>query len=127
MDYSLKEFDLVKGGQYSYYKLYIDGVCQFDDFLEEISGDAKYNKWFGAIIAYMEFFSDQVMLRKDKFRPIHETGRDDVFEFKKEKLRVYVIKQKPDMFIILGGYKNNQKKDINLLKQRLKEFEIKGV
>ena len=82
MDYTIKEFELAKGGQYSYYKLYIDGVCQFDDFLEEIADNARYIKWFGSIIAYMEFLSDHNILRKDKFRQIHEAGRNDVFEFK---------------------------------------------
>lgn len=104
--------------------MYVDGVCQFDDFLEEITGNARYNKWFGSIVAYMEFISDRNLLRKDKFRHIHETGRNDVFEFKKEDLRVYVVKKKPDMYIILGGYKGNQKNDINLLKERLKDFKL---
>lgn len=124
-EYRAEEFSLVRSKQYTYYKLYINGVCQFDEFMDEISKNAKYKEWFGHIVALMEFVSDQNMLRKNKFRQIQDVGRDDVFEFKKGDLRVYVIKQRPDMYIILGGYKNNQKKDIKLLKTRVKDFKLK--
>lgn len=122
--YSTKEFDLVKGGQYAYFKLYVNGECQFDEFMEEVEKDPRHRKWLGSIFAYMEFISDRNILRKDKFRQINDAGRDDVFEFKKESLRVYVIKQKPNMYIILGGFKNNQTKDISLLKLRVKDFKL---
>lgn len=122
--YSTKEFDLVKGGQYAYFKLYVNGECQFDKFMEEVEKDPRQRKWLGSIIAYMEFISDRNILRKDKFRQINDAGRDDVFEFKKECLRVYVIKQKPNMYIILGGFKNNQTKDISLLKLRVKDLKL---
>lgn len=92
--------------------------------MEDIEKDTRLRKWFGSIIAYMEFFSDRNLLKKDKFRQIKDAGRDDIFEFKKESLRVYVLKKKPNMYIILGGLKNNQTKDISLLKLRVRDLNI---
>lgn len=37
--------------------------------------------------------------------------RNDVYEFKKGNIRVYFILQKPDVLILLGGYKNSQDSD----------------
>lgn len=71
----------------------------------------------------MDIICDRVRWRKDKFRQIKDVGRKDVFEFKKDLLRVYVIKQSPNMIIVLGGYKRNQIDDIRRLKVWLKEYE----
>ena len=57
-----------------------------------------------------------------KFNHIEDAIRSDIYEFKKDRLRVYVIKQKPNFYIILGGFKGSQKKDIKLLKSMIKDF-----
>lgn len=123
-EYRFKEFDLPKGGKYKYYKLHINGSCQFDEFMEEVAANAIDNKWFGYIIRYMEAMTHPHSLDTTKFNPIKGTGRDDVYEFKKKNIRVYVIEKKPDMYIILGGYKTTQKADIKLLKSRIKDLKL---
>lgn len=65
-------------------------------------------------------------LPKTKFRQINVSPpRTDVFEFKKNNLRIYVILQKPDVYVVMGGYKNTQKQDVAVLGKRLKGFNKK--
>lgn len=124
-NYSVKEFDAIKNScQYSYFLLYINERCQFEDFKKEIKSNAIYNKQYNQILATMEQISDQHTLTAKKFRNIKGVGRKDIFEFKSKDLRIYVLKKNPNMYIILGGYKANQDNDINLLKERLKYIEI---
>ncbi len=125
-DYFTKPFELVHNPQYQFHKLYIDNECQFDTFMKDIemNGNKKELASFASIIAYMDAISDLIMLPKTKFRHIENAGRKDVFEFKKDNLRVYVIMQRPDVYIILGGYKNNQKKDINTIARKATGFSI---
>ena len=121
-EYFINPYEDVNNPQYNFHKLYIDGVCQYDDFLEEIERNANDKKLFNGIIRYMDCISDQVRLPKTKFNHIVSNDRSDIFEFKKDRLRVYVIKQKPNFFIVIGGYKGTQKNDIDNLKSRIKDF-----
>lgn len=121
-DFSTCPYEDVNNPQYRFYKLYIDGVCQFDDFIEEIERNKSDQKLFNQIVRYMDSISDQIRFPKTKFNHIESNDRSDIFEFKKDHLRVYVIKQKPNFFIVIGGYKNTQKKDIKNLKSRIKDF-----
>lgn len=127
--YSTRPFDLVCNTQYEFQKLYVDGVCQLDSFIDFINNhsDKRFRNYLASIIHYMDNFSDHCLLPKEKFRPIYETGRPDVFEFKREKIRIYVIKQKPNIFVVLGGLKVNQDKDIAKIKRLLSEFPIQTI
>ena len=80
-NYKTEIFEVTNNPQYTYYKLYVDGKCAFDDFLDEI---------------------------------------------KKNNIRVYVIDQRPDIYIVMGGYKRDQKKkDIPRLIRKTKDFPKK--
>lgn len=103
---------------YVFKKLCVGGVCQFDDFYDEVSRSKLEYKNLVGIIALMDSFGGS-LLPKEKFRQIKNVGRSDIYEFKKKGIRVYVMLQKPDVLIILGGYKKNQTQDIKLLKRRL--------
>ena len=120
--YSTQPYEDVNNPQYKFLKLYVDGVCQFDKFLEDIELNKNDKKLFNYIIRYMDCICDQIRFPASKFNHIEDDGRSDIFEFKKDRLRVYVIKQKPNFFIVIGGYKGTQKKDISLLKSRIKDF-----
>ncbi len=124
-EYRLEPFDLVQNSrQYKYSRLFIDGICQFDNFVSKIEKNTQYLKQFRKIITLMELISDQHILNSRKFNHIKGVGRSDVFEFKSDDLRIYVIKKNPDMYIILGGYKKNQDEDIRILKNRLKTINL---
>lgn len=109
---------------FSFLKLHIDGKCQFEEFYNQIrehrqnSQDAKS---LDKIIALMDFYG-ATLLPKEKFRMIKDSSRNDVFEFKAKNIRVYVVIRKPEVFIVMGGYKANQEKDIEKVLSRIKEF-----
>ena len=73
--------------------------------------DVRDGKTLSGIIALMDKFGS-CMLPNTKYRKIQGTGRDDLFEFKKNNIRVYVLKKEPSVFVVLGGYKTKQKSDI---------------
>lgn len=50
---------------------------------------------------------------KQNFGRLRGVKRDDVYEFKKDDIRIYVIKKYPSIFVILGAYKGTQDKNIN--------------
>ncbi len=71
----------------------------------------------------MEFLTDNKLVPQEKFRHIKGLKCNEVFEFKKDRLRVYVVKRSPQMLLILGGYKTEQENDIKRISNWLKEFE----
>lgn len=99
-----------------FHKLVINDCCLFDEFYEDVWRSIKGKKTLSSIIARMENFGDN-LLPKKYFRQIKELGRSDIFEFKQNDVRIYVQMVKPDVVIILGGYKNNQKKDIRRIQR----------
>ncbi len=122
--HKLEPFDLISCSEFSYYKLVINGKCQFDDFLDEVSKNAIDISNMKKILTLMDIIDNSRLLPKSKFNSIKGVKRSDVFEFKADSLRVYVIKKYPNMYIILGGYKKNQTKDIERIKQRIKNFNL---
>lgn len=120
--YEIAPYEDVNNPQYKFFKLYVDGICQFEQFINEISKNAKDTKLFRYIIAYMDALTDSNRFPSTKFKHIEDARRSDIFEFKKDHLRVYIVKQRPDIYIVVGGYKGTQKKDIRLVKSLIKDF-----
>lgn len=100
-----------------------DGICQFDTFVEEVEKNAMDKKALSAIFASMDSYHPSLLLPKEKFRQIKWKERSDIYEFKKKNIRVYVILQKPDVYVIMGGYKNNQENDIAKIKRDIVNFK----
>ncbi len=119
--YTTEILELANNPNYTYYKLYVDGKCDFETFYEEIAKNVSDMKSMAAIIAYMDSLSAQI-LPGTIYNYIHDSRRKDLYEFKKKNLRVYVIDQRPNIYVVMGGYKGNQKKDIAKLKERVREF-----
>lgn len=115
--------DVRNGNGFQFFRLKIDGECQFDEFYAKIMANPKAPDYKSMIkvIALMDFFGYQ-LLPKTKFMKIEDLNRSDVFEFKANNIRVYVVLRKPNVYIVMGGYKNEQKKDINVLGRKIKEF-----
>lgn len=124
-DYRTELFDLTNNPNYTYYRLFVDGKCEFDDFLEEVNKNVADKKNMDAIIAYMDSLSAQ-LLPSTIYNYIESGERHDLYEFKKKNLRVYVIDQRPNIYIVMGGYKSTQKKkDIPRLIRKTKDFPNK--
>ncbi len=120
--YSSTIFELVENSNYTFYKLHFNGKCQFDEFLESIKRIPEDMKSMQKIIALMDMYGSCLLPQK-KIKQIKGIARSDTFEFKYNNIRVYVIVQKPYVYIALGGYKQTQKKDIELLKRRYNNFK----
>lgn len=124
-EYSTTLFDLTNNPNYTYYRLFVDGKCEFDDFLQEVNKNVADKKNMNAIIAYMDSLSAQ-LLPSIIYNHIESGERHDLYEFKKKNLRVYVIDQRPNIYIVMGGYKSTQKKkDIPRLIRKTKDFPNK--
>ena len=124
-EYSTKLFDLTNNPNYTYYRLFVDGKCEFDDFLQEVNKNVADKKNMNAIIAYMDSLSAQ-LLPSIIYNHIESGERHDLYEFKKKNLRVYVIDQRPNIYIVMGCYKSTQKKkDIPRLIRKTKDFPNK--
>lgn len=124
-EYSTELFDLTNNPNYTYYRLFVDGKCEFDDFLQEVNKNVADKKNMNAIIAYMDSLSAQ-LLPSIIYNHIESGERHDLYEFKKKNLRVYVIDQRPNIYIVMGGYKSTQKKkDIPRLIRKTKDFPNK--
>ena len=70
----------------------------------------------------MDCLSPSNLLPSSKFRQIKGLRRNDVYEFKKNDIRIYVIKKRPDIYVVLGGYKGSQDKDINRIDKLFNDF-----
>lgn len=109
---------------FRFFKLRINGKCQFEEFYNDIRENhrnSQDNRNLDKIIALMDFYG-VTLLPKEKFRMIKDGSRSDVFEFKAKNIRVYVVIHRPEVYIVMGGYKANQEKDINRLLLRIKGF-----
>ena len=121
--FTLKEIEWIEARQ-SIYKLEIDNNCQFDMFEKEISYRKQYENELASIYSLIEDVANNKLLPKTKFRDITITKKDNIkeYEFKSRNLRVYAIKSEEGKVIILGGYKNNQKKDIKKFRRIKAEY-----
>lgn len=107
-------------GRVKMYNLLIDGHDQFDVFEESL--EIAYKSQFNSIAAYISQISGLKNLPSRKRRKLK--GFDNTTELRTNDLRLYYMKIKEDgQIICLGGYKKNQKKDLNKLKSLQKQVE----
>ena len=125
MSYNIEKFELVKNQHFYFYVVSIDEKNQFKSFLEKVEKNTLDLKSLYKILSIMDYISPYTKLPKEKFRhiePSNDKERNDLYEFKDKSLRVYVIFQIPSIYIIRGGWKKDQAKDISKLKRKTKEF-----
>lgn len=120
--FSRTRCELVNNPNCNFYNLWVDGKCLFNEFYNEVSKNSSDFRHMTRIVAMMDSFSEHIKLPAKKFRQVKGAGRQDLFEFKYQDIRVYILLCMPDIYLILGGYKHNQKADINRLKRQLKDF-----
>ena len=108
--YELRKFEPVNNKTYQFQEVSVNGKYLFQEFVENLKDQRDIKKLIN-IYSYMDMLSAS-MLPKSKFRHIEGLKRNDVYEFKKDDIRVYVIMQRPSVFVVLGAYKGTQNKDI---------------
>lgn len=121
MAITIEKFDQVHNQTCQFYKLRIGDKCPLDDFVEEVSKNTEDRKSFSALVALMDQYSPTLMLPKKKFRHIESNVRPDIWEFKKNNLRLYIVLKQPNVYLVMGGYKKNQERDIATLNRILRE------
>ncbi|MEA5139920.1 hypothetical protein [Arcicella rigui] len=100
----------------------VDGNGQLDEFENDLK-DTTYWSEFKTLLAYMDFVANNRTLPQTKFKditPAKELVKE--YEFKSKHLRIYAIHQPNGKIVILGGYKNNQKNDINKFRSLKKQY-----
>jgi hypothetical protein len=124
--FALIRIDQVKG-KINFYKLEINGECEFDEFCEALENTDE-RKVLNTIYATMDSVANLKLLPKTKFRELKGRRTSDKvkdYEIKKDAIRVYLFKDERGNIVVFGGSKNNQKEDIARLR-RLKEEYIKN-
>lgn len=111
--YEEKIFEPINNKTYEFREVSVNGRFLFQEFIDNLKDTPKDMKKIMQIYAYMNEFSPSTLLPKTKFRQIKGVKRDDVYEFNKDDIRIYVIKRYPSIFVILGAYKGTQDKSIN--------------
>ncbi|MDE7388408.1 MAG: hypothetical protein K2M97_04040 [Muribaculaceae bacterium] len=111
--YSKKSYDDVTNPKYKFYVLYEDDRSYFEEFIDSLEQASDLDE-FDQIRALMDKV-DNNNLPKSKYRHIKggKSDRKDVYEFKSKHLRIYAIKMTPNYYLLLGGHKKTQDKDID--------------
>lgn len=111
-EFYLRPIDDIDNPKYDFYLLYKDGRNFYEDFLRSLKQKSDFDE-LDTVIALMDKV-DNNNLPSAKYRHISggKYDRKDVYEFKSKHLRIYAIKMTPDYYIVLGGYKKGQEKDI---------------
>lgn len=111
-----------RDGKLRFYSLIKDGNNLFDSFYNEVSKEKRHKSDLIRIIATMDFVAENdAKLPKERVNSIKDGDKVIGLEFKKNDLRVYCLKLEPNVVVIMGGYKKNQKKDLKTIKQLLKD------
>ena len=119
-NYTISRFEPVNNKEYNFYEVSVNGKCLYQEFVKGLS--TRDLKKLINIYAYMDCLSPSNLLPSSKFRQIKGLRRNDVYEFKKNDIRIYVIKKRPDVYVVLGGYKGSQDKDINRIDKLFNDF-----
>lgn len=114
-------------GVLSFYKVSMNGICLFDQFLDELLKSKIDERKLKKLYSYMNYMAEtNCQLPAKKFNSIKKGQKVFGYEFKEDDLRIYVIKIDPRVVVVLGGYKKTQPKDLNTLFDILITKDLKG-
>lgn len=121
-NFAAEKIPALCGKRFIIKKLYYMGVCQFDEFFNELKENEYkvYIKFFALISHY----ADGVRLvPKKQYRSI-KGGKINaqLWEFKYKNHRIYYFDDQDGIIIVLGGTKKNQDGDIEIFKKTVKEY-----
>lgn len=111
--FTFRQMDEIDNPNFGIYVAYEDGRSFYREFEEGLKQKADKNS-LGKILRCMERFSPRIPLPKTKFRHIEgdNDDRNDVFEFKNDRIRVYASLLPNNIIVLLGGFKADQDNDI---------------
>lgn len=118
--FALKMMGAVRGRQV-FQKLLVNGIAPFDEFEKDLEDQDRRS--LEKIYYYMNEVANNRTLPKTKFRDVTpQKERIKEYEFKDGDLRVYAISTFGGKIIIMGGYKNRQKKDFSAFRSLKRQF-----
>jgi len=111
-------------GKQSFYKLIVDGKCEFDQFESEIQKDGILRRELIKMQSRMQEVADGNRLPITKFKDLTPKGETvKEYELKTDHLRLYFIADTDvNRLIICGGKKTTQAKDIAHFHKVKKEY-----
>lgn len=122
--YQVRKFEPVNNSSYQFFEVAVNGKYQFQEFINNLKDEQKDLKKLNAIYGYMDYLSPSNLLPKTIFRHIECKKCKNVYEFKKNDIRVYVIFEKPNVFVVLGAYKSSQKLDTKNIDKLFNGFKM---
>jgi putative component of toxin-antitoxin plasmid stabilization module len=120
--FALTDIPEVKG-LIRFKKLVIDGVCQYDQFCDQIRKEGNLSKQLIGLLSNLNQVANLKRLPKQKFRDI-TPANDPVkeFEIKKGDRRLYVFKDEAGHIIVFGGKKSTQNADIGRFRSIKRQY-----
>lgn len=118
--FELHKIDAIRTGKLRFLKLVEQKNCCYDTFVNEITTGKlnNFQKELKQIHARMQIMAEKdEIMPKSWFNSIKAGKTVYAYEFKTKHLRLYCVKKSPNIIIVLGGFKKEQKKDINTLKR----------
>jgi|SRR5690554_384967 len=107
------------------WELCVDKESILESFVKQVMDEGTYSNDLAGAIRYVELAADLRMLPKTRFREIKDQDiNGKLFEAKKGSIRIYHFHETgTGRIIVLGGFKNNQTKDIKAAVKRIKDFQ----
>ena len=111
----------------SIYYLEINGKNLFEEFFEQNCSKKEYRNQFGQIqnILMTLGLNETEKLPPTKFKVLKRNKSDTIvdYEIKTKDFRIYLFRDdNSSKVIVLGGFKKNQKKDIEKLRRIKKQY-----
>jgi putative component of toxin-antitoxin plasmid stabilization module len=121
--FALEEIKEIKG-KLKFFKLLINGKCEYDEFEKEIQSEGNLKSELITIESRLHEIADLKLLPKNKFRDITpKNASNKEYEIKTRNLRVYLFHEKRTGHVIVsGGKKGTQKHDIKHFQKIKNEY-----
>lgn len=121
--FALQEIKEIKG-RLKFFKLLINGTCEYDEFEKEIQTEGNLKSELTTIESRLHEIADLKLLPKTKFRDITpKNANNKEYEIKTRHLRVYLFhEEKTGHVIVCGGKKGTQKADIKHFQKIKNEY-----
>jgi hypothetical protein len=121
--FALHKIEQVKG-KISFFKLEVDGKCEFDEFCKMMEGTGK-RKELSSMLAIMDSAANLRIMPKTRYRELKGRKKADKtkdYEVKKDEFRIYLFKIDEGNVVVFGSFKSKQKEDILRLRRIKREF-----
>ena len=121
--FALNEITEIKG-KLKFFKLLVDGTCEYDEFEKEIINEGNLKRELTTIITRMHEIADLKSMPQNKFKDITpKKDNNKEYEIKTKHLRVYLFHEKnTGRVIVYGGKKGTQQADIKHFRNIKKEY-----